>query len=80
MDLATSIYELASQSKGVDIVIHSTPAVEGLDNFALENSFDRHGLVFYGGEEYEIVATISAYQDKAGQGLQQGKQALVCMS
>jgi thiamine-monophosphate kinase len=30
-----------------------------LDNFALENSFDRHGLVFYGGEEYEIVATIS---------------------
>jgi thiamine-monophosphate kinase len=57
--LAASIYELASQSKGVDIIIHSTPAVEGLDNFAQENSFDRHGLVFYGGEEYEIVATIS---------------------
>jgi thiamine-monophosphate kinase len=57
--LAASIYELASQSKGVDIIIHSTPAVEGLDNFALDNSFDSHGLVFYGGEEYEIVATIS---------------------
>jgi thiamine-monophosphate kinase len=30
-----------------------------LDKFAQENSLDKHELVFYGGEEYEIVATIS---------------------
>jgi thiamine-monophosphate kinase len=55
--LAISLYELASQS-GVDIVIDSIPAVEGLDKFAQENSLDPHELVFHGGEEYEIVATI----------------------
>jgi thiamine-monophosphate kinase len=57
--LAVSLYELASQSKGVDIIIYSIPAVEGLDKFARENSFDTDELVFHGGEEYEIVATIS---------------------
>jgi thiamine-monophosphate kinase len=55
--LAISLYELASQS-GVDIVIDSIPAVEGLDKFAQENSLDPRELVFHGGEEYEIVATI----------------------
>jgi thiamine-monophosphate kinase len=57
--LAVSLYELASQSKGVNIIIYSIPAVEGLDKFARENSFDTHELVFHAGEEYEIVATIS---------------------
>ncbi len=57
--LAVSLYELASQSKGVDIIIYSIPSVEGLDKFAQENSLDKHELVFHGGEEYEIVATIS---------------------
>jgi thiamine-monophosphate kinase len=57
--LAVSLYELASQSEGVDIIIYSIPAVEGLDKFAEENSLDKHELVFHGGEEYEIVATIS---------------------
>jgi thiamine-monophosphate kinase len=57
--LAVSLYELASQSEGVDIIIYSIPAVEGLDKFAQENSLDKHELVFHGGEEYEIVATIS---------------------
>ncbi len=57
--LAVSLYELASQSKGVDIIIYSIPAVEGLYKFARENSFDTDELVFHGGEEYEIVATIS---------------------
>jgi thiamine-monophosphate kinase len=56
--LAVSLYELASQSKEVDITIHRIPAVEGLYKFALENSFETHELVFHGGEEYEIVATI----------------------
>ena len=57
--LAVSLYELASQSEGVDIIIYGIPAVEGLDKFAAENSLDKHELVFHGGEEYEIVATIS---------------------
>jgi thiamine-monophosphate kinase len=57
--LAVSLYELASQSEGVDIMIYRIPAVEGLHKFAQENSLDKHELVFHGGEEYEIVATIS---------------------
>ncbi len=57
--LAVSLYELASQSEGVDIIIYGIPTVEGLDRFAQENSLDTHELVFHGGEEYEIVATIS---------------------
>lgn len=57
--LAVSLYELASQSEGVEIMIYGIPAVEGLDKFAEENSLDKHELVFHGGEEYEIVATIS---------------------
>ncbi|HVD21006.1 MAG TPA: thiamine-phosphate kinase, partial [Nitrososphaera sp.] len=56
--LAVSLYELASQSKGVDITIYRIPAVEGLEKFARENSFETHELVFHGGEEYEIVATV----------------------
>lgn len=56
--LSVSLYELASQSKGVDITIYRIPAVEGLDKFARENSFETHELVFHGGEEYEIVATV----------------------
>ena len=57
--LAVSLYELASQSEGVDILIYNIPFVEGLDEFAQENSLDKNELVFHGGEEYEIVATIS---------------------
>jgi thiamine-monophosphate kinase len=57
--LAVSLYELASQSEGVDIIIYSIPFVEGLDKFAQENNLDKNDLVFHGGEEYEIVATIS---------------------
>ena len=55
--LAISLYELASQSN-VDIVVDSVPAVDGLEKFAQENSLDVCELVFHGGEEYEIVATI----------------------
>jgi thiamine-monophosphate kinase len=62
--LAVSLYELASQSERVDIVIYSIPSVEGLDKFAQENSLDKHELVFHGGEEYEIVATISPIKIK----------------
>lgn len=55
--LAISLYELASQSK-VDIVIDSVPAADEVEKFAQENGLDAHELVFHGGEEYEIVATI----------------------
>jgi thiamine-monophosphate kinase len=57
--LAASLYELASQAGDVDITIHSIPTALGLDNFAQDNSLDLNELVFHGGEEYEIVATIS---------------------
>lgn len=55
--LAMSLYELASQS-GVDIVIENAPAAEGVEKFAHENDLDPHELIFHGGEEYEVVATI----------------------
>lgn len=56
--LATSLYELASQS-GVDIrVDYDKVKAAGVDDFASANSLDARNLVFYGGEEYEIVATM----------------------
>ena len=67
--LAVSLYELASQSKRVDIAVYRIPAVEGLDKFARENGYETDELVFHGGEEYEIVATIpptKIKQAKAG--------------
>src|ERR671916_1190665 len=57
--LAVSLYELASHSEGVDIIIYNIPFVEGLDEFAQENSLDKNELVFHGGGEDEIRATIS---------------------
>jgi thiamine-monophosphate kinase len=57
--LAVSLYELASQGEEVDITIYSIPVVSGLDEFAQDNNLDTHELLFHGGEEYEIVATIS---------------------
>jgi thiamine-monophosphate kinase len=56
--LATSLYEIAAQSK-VDIQIdYDKVRAEGVDEFAQANNLDPHNLVFFGGEEYEIVATI----------------------
>jgi thiamine-monophosphate kinase len=52
-----SLYELASQSK-VNITVDSIPVADGVERFAQENGLDAHELVFHGGEEYEIVATI----------------------
>jgi len=57
--LAVSLYELARQAKGIDITIHNIPVIPGLDKFAKDNNLDKNELVFHGGEEYEIVATIS---------------------
>jgi thiamine-monophosphate kinase len=56
--LAVSLYELAGQSK-VDIRVSCEGAkAEGVDSFAKANDLDAHELVFHGGEEYEIVATV----------------------
>jgi thiamine-monophosphate kinase len=56
--LAISLYHLA-QSSGVDFELSKAPAGEGLDGFASENSLDPNELVFYGGEEYELVCTFN---------------------
>ncbi len=56
--LAISLYELAKQSK-VNIVIDNIPIMDGVEQFAHENGIEPNELVFHGGEEYEIVATIS---------------------
>lgn len=56
--LAASLYELAVQSK-VDIhVSYEKARAAGVDAFAQANNLDAHELVFHGGEEYEIVATV----------------------
>ena len=55
--LSISLYELARQSK-VDFVIDDIPSAKGVRDFARTNNLDYESLVFYGGEEYEIVATI----------------------
>jgi thiamine-monophosphate kinase len=64
--LAISLYELASQS-GVDIRVECDKVrAAGVDEFASANGLDPRNLVFYGGEEYEIVATMpKKYLSKA---------------
>lgn len=55
--LATSLYQLASDSR-VDIVIDRVPSAAGVGTFARRNNLKANELVFHGGEEYEIVATL----------------------
>lgn len=55
--LSTSLYELANQSK-VDFFIDNLPIPDGLEEFSKTNSISLHDLIFNGGEEYEIVATV----------------------
>src|SRR5919107_275145 len=56
--LGISLYELAKQSK-VDFYIDDIPVPRGLIEFAKNNSLDIYDLIFNGGEEYEILATIN---------------------
>lgn len=56
--LAASLYELATQSKVDMEVDYGLVRAEGVDEFAGANGLDARELVFHGGEEYEIVATI----------------------
>jgi thiamine-monophosphate kinase len=55
--LASSLYELADQS-GVDFLITNLPTSKDVNDFASSNSFNLEELVFFGGEEYETVATV----------------------
>ena len=55
--LAISLYELAKQNK-VNFVIDIIPSANGVKDFAEDNYLKAKDLIFYGGEEYEIVATI----------------------
>jgi thiamine-monophosphate kinase len=64
--LAISLYELAESSR-VDLVIDNIPIADGISNFAKENNVRVNKLVFYGGEEYEIIATIPKEKLKQAQ-------------
>lgn len=55
--LAWSLNELATASR-VGFEIHTLPITEDAATFAKLNQLDPFNLTFYGGEEYEIVATI----------------------
>ncbi|MGA8842367.1 MAG: thiamine-phosphate kinase [Nitrososphaeraceae archaeon] len=55
--LSISLYELARQSKK-NFLIDKYPTSKAVHNFAKTNSYHIDELVFFGGEEYEIIATI----------------------
>ena len=56
--LAASVYEIAAQSR-VDIHFdYEKVKAAGVDEFARANNLDPRSVVCFGGEEYEIVATI----------------------
>ncbi|CAN5231515.1 thiamine-phosphate kinase [soil metagenome] len=56
--LAVSLYELAIQS-GVNFIIDKVPSAKGVERFTKDNEFlDSRELIFHGGEEYHIVATV----------------------
>jgi thiamine-monophosphate kinase len=55
--LSSSIYQLVQKSK-VDFVIDNIPIPYNLTHFASLNSIKADDLVFFGGEEYETIATV----------------------
>jgi len=58
--LSISLYELAKESK-VDLIIYKDkiPIPSGLDKFSQINNIDIEDLIFYGGEEYHVIGTIT---------------------
>jgi thiamine-monophosphate kinase len=56
--LGISLFELAKQSR-VNFYINNIPFPIGLIEFAKTNCLDIYNLIFNGGEEYEILATIN---------------------
>jgi thiamine-monophosphate kinase len=59
--LAYSLYRLATRSR-VDFNVDRIPAAPGIDDFAFQNRIPINDLIFYGGEEFEIVGTIPLKQ------------------
>lgn len=59
--LASSLYRLAIKS-GVDFHVDRIPIAPGISKFASENGICSRDLVMYGGEEFEIVATVPLRQ------------------
>jgi thiamine-monophosphate kinase len=56
--LALSLYEISKASK-VGFLINELPISQEVKMFAKVNKFDPFELTFYGGEEYELVLTIT---------------------
>jgi thiamine-monophosphate kinase len=56
--LGISLYELAKQSK-VNLYIDDIPIPIGLIEFSKTNSLNIYDMIFNGGEEYEILATVN---------------------
>jgi thiamine-monophosphate kinase len=58
--LASALYEISKQS-GVDMLVYSDkiPTPPNLKEFSIMNNLGFNDLVFFGGEEYHIVGTIS---------------------
>ncbi len=54
--LAISLYSLA-EAGGVKVVVEESPAAGGLEEFAEIHGLSCEELVFYAGEEYEVVFT-----------------------
>ena len=55
--LSSSLYELAQKSK-VDFLINKILTPNDLTHFAKLNSINTDDLLFFGGEEYETIATV----------------------
>ncbi len=56
--LSTTLNEMSKQSKK-KFIINNTPSMKDLQEYAKSRKFNLNKLVFHGGEEYEIVFTIS---------------------
>jgi len=56
--LSTTLNEMAKQSK-CKFVINNTPSAKGIEKFSKLSRKNLETLIFHGGEEYEIVFTIS---------------------
>jgi len=79
--LAWSLHEIARSSK-VGFLLDSIPIAAEVAEFAQLNNVDANNLTLYGGEEYEIIATVKpegwniakrAVEEVGGQLLQIGK-------
>lgn len=56
--LSRSLYELAKKSNRLDFLVNRIPKPKDLCHFANLNSINIEDLLFFGGEEYETIATI----------------------